>query len=631
MAAEKIKFVVEVDSKGAITSMKKLESSGKQATDGMKKGFLTLNNVVKGTVIGAIAAVVFQMKSLITSTLEYGDKLNKLSIRLGVSVKSLDKLKHIAELSGTSLDAVSRSFIAMTRNIDMASTGLGEAAKAFDELGISVDDLLKLDPEEQFLQIVEALAKIENPTKRNAVGMRILGRTFIETVPMIEDLRAKMDETSTAFSKDGTDAIAKFNDNMAELGRDTRNTFIPFIEELAKAFNKLYDAMNGKDSDTTPQDLMIAKLKQLARWEAKYNELKENGWPDSKLKNYTDKIEALKAEIIEMQAHMNARNAIQPTSSDGISVDPVIGNKGANPNLQGKGIGAGQDAVSAKVDEINRMEQLEEQARADAKAAHQQGIIDKYIAEVEAEEKLRQTKNDAWEWERNFQAKIDEEQVRKEAEKAAKMKAIEEDLKMSFADGLTQALFDFADGTKSAGDAFREFASDFLRLIAQMIIKQQILNALGSSGADGGEASGILGSIGSGTMSTFLGMMMSAKGNVFSGGRALAFANGGVVGGPTVFPMANGVGIMGEAGPEAIMPLKRGSDGKLGVAGGGGNSVNIVNNINIENGGSLSDPAEAQKVFGEMSDMMKEQVRMVIKDESRVGGMLNTSIDRRVI
>ena len=51
-----------------------------------------------------------------------------------------------------------------------------------------------------------------------------------------------------------------------------------------------------------------------------------------------------------------------------------------------------------------------------------------------------------------------------------------------------------------------------------------------------------------------------------------------VVSSPTLFPFARGVGLMGEAGPEAILPLKRGSDGKLGVSAGGGGGVSIVVN-----------------------------------------------------
>lgn len=69
-----------------------------------------------------------------------------------------------------------------------------------------------------------------------------------------------------------------------------------------------------------------------------------------------------------------------------------------------------------------------------------------------------------------------------------------------------------------------------------------------------------------------------AKGAAFSGGRVTAFAKGGVVNGPTMFPMMGGTGLMGEAGPEAIMPLERGPGGRLGVraqGGGGGQVVNL--------------------------------------------------------
>ena len=70
------------------------------------------------------------------------------------------------------------------------------------------------------------------------------------------------------------------------------------------------------------------------------------------------------------------------------------------------------------------------------------------------------------------------------------------------------------------------------------------------------------------------------KGGAFSQGRVTPFANGGVVNGPVHFPMRGGTGLMGEAGPEAIMPLARGADGKLGVrSSGGGGSVNVVMNI----------------------------------------------------
>lgn len=97
-------------------------------------------------------------------------------------------------------------------------------------------------------------------------------------------------------------------------------------------------------------------------------------------------------------------------------------------------------------------------------------------------------------------------------------------------------------------------------------------------GGDGTTGGGMMGGLMTGIMSLF----GFAKGGVFDGGNVMAFANGTVIGGPTFFPMSGGkTGLMGEKGPEAIMPLRRGPDGKLGVSmtGGGGNTSNITVNV----------------------------------------------------
>ncbi|MGE8125507.1 hypothetical protein SAMN02799625_00038 [Methylobacterium sp. UNC300MFChir4.1] len=72
-----------------------------------------------------------------------------------------------------------------------------------------------------------------------------------------------------------------------------------------------------------------------------------------------------------------------------------------------------------------------------------------------------------------------------------------------------------------------------------------------------------------------------ARGGVFRGGRVQPFAAGGVVAAPTYFPMAGGAGLMGEAGPEAILPLGRGPDGRLGVAAGGAAARPVSVTVNI--------------------------------------------------
>lgn len=95
-----------------------------------------------------------------------------------------------------------------------------------------------------------------------------------------------------------------------------------------------------------------------------------------------------------------------------------------------------------------------------------------------------------------------------------------------------------------------------------------------------------------------------ADGGAFSSGRVRAFARGGVVDGPTYFPMRGATGLMGEAGPEAIMPLSRGADGKLGVAAqGGGGAAPIVVNI------QTPDASSFERSRGQVSAQLARAVR----------------------
>ena len=99
-----------------------------------------------------------------------------------------------------------------------------------------------------------------------------------------------------------------------------------------------------------------------------------------------------------------------------------------------------------------------------------------------------------------------------------------------------------------------------------------------TSGLTSGLASGLSGSAGSTTA--------FAAGGV--PGRITPFAEGGVVSAPSYFPMEGGFGLMGEAGAEAILPLKRGADGSLGVASDGGGATLIHFNVTATDASSFA-------------------------------------------
>jgi TP901 family phage tail tape measure protein len=115
-----------------------------------------------------------------------------------------------------------------------------------------------------------------------------------------------------------------------------------------------------------------------------------------------------------------------------------------------------------------------------------------------------------------------------------------------------------------------------------------------------------------------------ADGGVFSKGAVQAYANGGIVSRPTLFPMANGTGLMGEAGPEAVMPLRRLPSGKLGVHATGGGGVSVVNHVAVTVQGNNNDE---DKEFGkrlgkEIGVIIDGKMTQFVNKQRRPGGML---------
>ena len=110
-----------------------------------------------------------------------------------------------------------------------------------------------------------------------------------------------------------------------------------------------------------------------------------------------------------------------------------------------------------------------------------------------------------------------------------------------------------------------------------------------------------------------------AKGGVFAQNGIQPFARGGIVDKPTLFPFANGTGLMGEAGPEAILPLRRGRDGRLGVdAGGGGGGINVTVNVDATGTKAQGDDGRA----GQFARAISEAVKNEIVTQKRPGGLL---------
>jgi hypothetical protein len=173
--------------------------------------------------------------------------------------------------------------------------------------------------------------------------------------------------------------------------------------------------------------------------------------------------------------------------------------------------------------------------------------------------------------------------------------------------GMADSLTSFI--TKGKAD-FGKFFQDISAMLVKLGIQKALVAAIGSF-ADGGVFE-------NGKQLAF------ANGGVFENNNVTPFAKGGVVTKPTIFPFANGIGLMGEAGPEAIMPLKR-HNGKLGVeASGAGNSGNNITNVTVINNAKDTETETRETTAANGTRNIEVFILSKVKEDIAKGGFDKT-------
>ena len=210
--------------------------------------------------------------------------------------------------------------------------------------------------------------------------------------------------------------------------------------------------------------------------------------------------------------------------------------------------------------------------------------------------KLKELRNDTY----NFK-----EEFRKVAESAMDLQNNLEELAVTSINKLADG---FAELAVSGKASFGELARSILKDLQRMIIRALFFKAIfglfpGLENFLGFEKGGVV--------------EKSAKGNVFAKNKIVPYRKGGIVEKPTIFPMKTGVGLMSEAGPEAIMPLKRGRGGRLGVESSGGVG-NVVVNVDASGSNVQGDNAQAS----ELGKMLGAAVQAELVKQKRPGGIL---------
>jgi hypothetical protein len=199
-------------------------------------GVATVGKWMMGVGATMIAPFALATKTFMSA----GDAMDKMSARTGVSTNALSELGFAAEQSGSSIEEIESSIRRMQKTI---GTGKGEA---ITRLGLSLDKIKAMSPEEQFEAVAAAIDAIKDPTAKAAAAMEIFGKTGTSLLPMlgsIKQLRAEARELGLSISPEDAKNAAALGDAWNRVKRSISGGFFAIGAAIAPALTTASDAI----------------------------------------------------------------------------------------------------------------------------------------------------------------------------------------------------------------------------------------------------------------------------------------------------------------------------------------------------------------------------------------------------
>ena len=486
---------------------------------------------------GAIGAQVGMLRQSISEVAQYNAALERQRKALKLVINDTNRYSESqAFLSAKSKelaipqDVIVRQFTALTASVKGAGGSVEDAKDAFEAI---------------------------------AAGIRGTGGN-------LEDMKAAMTATSQVFSKGKVSA----EELRQQLGERLPGAFTIFAESMGKTPAELDKALEG--GKVTLQDFMVFADKLFAKYGENAKILAQG--PEAAGDRLATSMSEFKDALGEILGPIGAQFQTVFTAI----VEDITAAIEAFNRFMGLGL---DNAITKAENQLARaQERLSELDGDDPRTRAQRTRIMQDL--IQAQNRLNELKEK-------------EEKINGETEKSLR------DIKgtgMSTYDALKKGAGSYLASIKSLAEElatvtenifkkmedqlvqfitkgkldFQEFASSIIAELTRVFVRTQIMKPL-TSWFEG--------------LSFFGGGTTNAKGNVYGSNGIVPFAKGGVVNKPTLFPFSKGTGLMGEAGPEAIMPLKRSQDGRLGVeaamgrySGSGSTTVNYTGPVMNFNG-----------------------------------------------
>lgn len=240
-----------------------------------KRWKANFGGIIAGTFAGVgLASVLTGINKIV----DKADQIQDLSDRFGVAAETLQRFGNVAVQNGSSFDAVGASFNKLITSSQSAINGNSSLQESFQRLGLKIEQLQTLSPEQQMFAIADAAKNSSNPTQTYADIVAVLGRNGGELVPAlrqgadaIKEFGSVMSSKDVAEIAAAKDQLASFGNEALVLGSKILGTLVPALKMFGSVVKNVFTG----NFDKIGSDLLAINAEKVKR-EAEANAIKVN-------------------------------------------------------------------------------------------------------------------------------------------------------------------------------------------------------------------------------------------------------------------------------------------------------------------------------------------------------------------
>lgn len=202
-----------------------------------------------GGLIGA--ALVNTVKQ----SIEFGDQIQKAATKAGTTAKVMSELAYAAKLADVDIASLSTAIKKMQVSLSEAGTGAKAPTLALQALGITVEDLQKRRPEQQFELIAQKISELKDPADKARAATELFGKAGADLLPMFEQgaagirkAREEAQKLGLSFSDDDIAALSKADDSIKRLSASWEGFAAVLVAKVSGPLSGILDMLSGIDS-----------------------------------------------------------------------------------------------------------------------------------------------------------------------------------------------------------------------------------------------------------------------------------------------------------------------------------------------------------------------------------------------